>query len=108
ACHKGDDVHRRRLGVGCIDCHNFRDWKIWDFNHDTRTTFKLDGKHKGLGCYDCHTAPMDKKVVISPACATCHKKDDAHGGAFGPQCERCHGTSDWRTIKQGSGGFRLR
>jgi len=108
SCHKGDDAHRRKLGSRCEDCHNSRDWKIWDFDHDTRTTFKLDGKHKGLGCYDCHTAPMDKKVVITSACAACHKKDDKHGGAFGPQCERCHGTSDWRTIKQGSGGFRLR
>jgi hypothetical protein len=51
---------------------------------------------------------MDKNVVISSACGTCHKKDDKHAGGFGPQCERCHVTSDWRTLKQGTGGFRLR
>jgi hypothetical protein len=51
---------------------------------------------------------MDKNVVISSACATCHKKDDKHAGGFGPQCERCHVTSDWKTLKQGTGGFRLR
>ena len=108
ACHKGDDVHRKKLGSRCEDCHNSRDWKIWDFNHDTRTKFKLDGAHKGLGCYECHISPMEKQVVLSEACVACHKKDDRHGGGFGPQCERCHETTDWRTIKKGAGGFRLR
>jgi hypothetical protein len=107
ACHKSDDTHRLKLGNRCEGCHNSRDWKIWDFDHDSRTQFKLDGKHTGLGCYDCHNTPMDKNVAISSACATCHRKDDKHVGRFGPQCERCHVTSDWRTIKQGAGGFRL-
>ena len=107
ACHKNSDTHRRKLGTRCEDCHNSRDWKLWDFDHDTRTKFKLDGKHKGLGCYDCHNTPAENKIVISSACATCHKKDDKHSGGFGPQCERCHQTSEWRTIKQGTGGFRL-
>jgi hypothetical protein len=108
SCHKSDDTHRLKLGNRCEDCHNSRDWKLWDFDHDTRTKFKLDGKHKGLGCYDCHTTPMAKHLVASSACAACHKKDDKHAGGFGPQCERCHVTSDWKTLKQGTGGFRLR
>jgi hypothetical protein len=108
SCHQGDDVHRRKLGSQCEDCHNTRDWKIWDFNHDTRTRFKLDGGHKGLGCYECHNTPMGKQVILSSACLVCHKKDDTHRGVFGPQCERCHMTSNWRALKQGSGGFRLR
>lgn len=107
-CHKGDDVHRRKLGIGCQACHNSRDWKIWDFNHDTRTRFTLDGAHKGVGCHDCHTTPTDTHVALSSACVACHKKDDRHGGGFGPQCERCHETSNWRTIRQGAGGVRLR
>jgi hypothetical protein len=108
SCHKSNDIHRLKLGNRCEDCHNSRDWKLWDFNHDTRTKFKLDGKHKGLGCYDCHKTPMAKHLVASSACATCHKKDDKHAGGFGPQCEGCHETSEWRTLKQGTGGFRLR
>jgi len=108
SCHQSDDTHHRKLGSQCEDCHNARNWKIWDFNHDTRTRFTLDGAHKRLTCDECHTAPMGKRVILSAACASCHTKDDKHGGRFGPQCERCHETTDWRTLKQGSGGFRRR
>jgi hypothetical protein len=106
ACHKNDDTHRRRLGTQCEDCHNARDWKIWDFDHDSRTRFRLDGGHKGLACYDCHKTPEGKKVTTPNACAACHKKDDKHDGSFGTQCERCHETSLWTTIKRGGGMFR--
>lgn len=108
ACHKKDDVHLRRLGTECQDCHSIRDWKLWDFDHDTRTRFKLDGGHKGLACYACHTASMDKKVKSSSSCVSCHKKDDKHEGSFGPQCERCHETTLWKTIKPGTKIFRGR
>jgi hypothetical protein len=108
ACHKNDDTHRRRLGSACETCHNTRDWKIWDFDHDTRTSFMLDGGHKGVPCYSCHTAPMTKKVVAPTTCLACHKKDDKHEGSYGPQCERCHETSRWKATKQGTGTFRLR
>jgi hypothetical protein len=108
ACHKKDDTHRRRLGTECQDCHSIRDWKLWDFDHDTRTRFKLDGGHKGLDCYACHTERMDKKVTSSSSCVSCHKKDDKHDGSFGPQCERCHDTTLWKTIKPGTKIFRGR
>lgn len=106
ACHKKDDKHLRRLGTECQDCHSLRDWKLWDFDHDTRTRFKLDGGHKGLDCYACHGARMDKKVESSPTCVSCHKKDDKHEGSFGPQCDRCHETTIWKTIKPGTKIFR--
>jgi hypothetical protein len=108
ACHKKDDTHKGRLGTQCQECHNARDWKIWDFDHDTRTRFKLDGGHVGLDCYACHKTPMDKKITVSSACVSCHKKDDKHEGSYGPQCERCHETSSWKQIKPGTGAFRLR
>jgi hypothetical protein len=108
ACHKKDDVHRRKLGTECQDCHSIRDWKLWDFDHDTRTRFKLDGGHKGLDCYACHTERMDKKVISSSSCVSCHKKDDKHEGSFGSQCDRCHETTLWKTIKPGTRIFRGR
>ncbi len=108
ACHEKEDVHKRRLGLQCEDCHNARDWKIWDFDHDTRTHFKLDGGHKELDCYACHRSPMGKKVKASDACVSCHKKDDKHEGSFGPSCERCHETSSWKKIKPGAGALRFR
>ena len=108
SCHKGEDVHRRRLGTECQNCHSLRDWKLWDFDHDTRTRFKLDGGHKGLDCYACHTERMDKKVKATSSCVSCHKKDDKHDGSFGPQCDRCHDTTLWKTIKPGTRIFRGR
>ncbi len=105
ACHVKEDVHKRRLGTECGDCHNARDWKVWDFDHDRRTRFKLDGGHKDLDCYDCHKAPMGKKVKASEVCVSCHKKDDKHEGSYGPQCERCHEASSWKTIKPGTGNL---
>ena len=108
ACHKKDDVHRRKLGTECQDCHSIRDWKLWDFDHDTRTSFKLDGGHKGLDCYACHSERMDKKVQAPSSCVSCHKKDDKHEGSLGPQCDRCHKTTLWKTIKPGAKMFRSR
>jgi hypothetical protein len=34
-------------------------------------------------------------------CVSCHNADDIHAGSFGKQCDRCHVTKDWRTIKTG-------
>jgi len=101
SCHEKDDKHKRRLGRRCEDCHNAVDWKRWDFDHDTRTHFKIDGAHKKLNCYDCHSKPTDD-AKLPMSCVACHRIDDAHGGSFGPQCERCHVTKDWKTIKVGA------
>jgi Cytochrome c3 len=104
ACHEKDDKHKRRLGKLCEQCHNSVDWKRWDFNHDTRTHFKLDGAHKKLTCYDCHNKPTDD-AKLPMACVACHENDDVHGGSFSRQCERCHVTKDWRTIKSRTGAL---
>jgi Zn finger protein HypA/HybF involved in hydrogenase expression len=102
ACHEKDDKHKRRLGKLCEDCHNALDWKRWDFDHDARTHFKLDGAHKKLTCYDCHNKPTDD-AKLPMTCVSCHETDDVHGGSFSRQCERCHVTKEWRTIKQRAG-----
>ena len=44
-CHEKDDKHKRTLGTDCGECHNARDWKIWDFDHTRRTKYALDGAH---------------------------------------------------------------
>jgi hypothetical protein len=104
SCHKKDDdkVHKRRLGNKCETCHNARSWKAWDFDHDKRTKFKLDGGHKKPDCYACHKKEMDDRVVAPRSCIGCHENDDKHQGEFGQLCERCHVTSDFRTILVGS------
>ena len=101
-CHEKQDkdTHKRRLGMGCETCHNTRDWKVWDFDHE-KTDFKLGGGHKNIGCYDCHQKPMNKKVTSPATCASCHEKDDEHNGDYGHLCEPCHEVSSWKKIKSG-------
>jgi len=99
SCHDKDDQHRGRLGSLCEDCHNAVSWKRWDFNHDTRTRFKLDGKHAKIDCYACHKLPVQGRALLPMNCFSCHANDDVHGGNFGRQCERCHITAEWGTVK---------
>ena len=103
ACHVKDDKHKATLGPSCEQCHNARSWKAWDFDHDKRTKFSLDGKHQGLACSTCHTRPTEGKVLASAQCVSCHAKDDAHDGSYGRQCQQCHVTATWRTIRARQG-----
>ncbi len=96
-CHEKQDIHKRTLGTGCESCHNTRNWKDWDFDHD-KTRFKLQGKHKDIRCAECHKTPVVKKIVLAASCIRCHDKDDKHDGAFGTQCEHCHVGSSWKAI----------
>jgi ribosomal protein L15 len=102
SCHEKDDVHKRKFGTECKDCHNTRDWKAWDFNHN-KTGFKLDGPHNKTGCYKCHQRPMSEKVILSKACGSCHYREDVHNGSFGDQCQRCHIGDKWNKVKIGIG-----
>jgi len=104
-CHKKDDdkIHKRRLGTRCETCHNARSWKAWDFDHDRRTKFKLDGGHKKLDCYACHKNAADDHINVPKSCIGCHDADDVHRGAFGQQCERCHVTNDFKSLLMGYG-----
>jgi hypothetical protein len=100
ACHKGDDKHERRLGTQCEQCHQARGWQHWDFDHDRRTRFPLDGGHRGLDCLACHRAPVEGRMRLASTCASCHADQDVHQGSFGPQCERCHVTSSFRDVRR--------
>jgi len=105
-CHDKDDTHKRKLGTRCETCHNAADWKRWDFDHNKRTKFMLDGAHSRLDCLACHTRPMTGKLTAPATCAGCHTGDDIHDGRFGRQCDRCHYTDNWGRIKPGMGmGF---
>lgn len=100
SCHKKEDKHELRLGKKCDSCHNARDWKTWDFDHDRRTKYKLDGAHKKAECHDCHRMPMQGDKVLTPnTCAGCHDGEDVHEGGFGKQCERCHTTSSFKDVR---------
>jgi hypothetical protein len=98
SCHEKEDVHKKRLGTGCETCHNVRDWKAWDFDHN-KTNFKLEGSHAKLGCYECHKQPSNTKLTVANTCYSCHTGDDVHNGAYGRLCERCHIATTWKKVK---------
>jgi hypothetical protein len=98
SCHSRDDAHKRRLGSMCEQCHNSRDWRDWDFDHDQRTKFHLDGAHQGLDCHACHKKPAKKRISLATGCVSCHSADDVHRGAFSRFCEQCHTTTSFDEI----------
>ncbi|OOZ40299.1 hypothetical protein BOW53_08265 [Solemya pervernicosa gill symbiont] len=90
ACHQQDDSHEGLLGKQCASCHNPNDWKLWLFDHDTQTKYRLEGSHRGLKCEACHIDPVTEQRAEPRRCISCHRDEDAHWGTFGKQCEQCH------------------
>lgn len=98
ACHKADDDHKQRLGPQCGRCHNPNGWRLWRFDHDQDTDYKLTGAHKKIGCHDCHSRPVKKTIHLGTACGDCHQQDDPHEGGFGRHCARCHNTKKFKEV----------
>jgi hypothetical protein len=101
SCHRKEDKHQASLGTVCESCHNVRDWRLWRFDHDRQTSYRLVASHAKVRCLDCHSAPAPAggKVAPTPSqCASCHAKDDVHDRSFGPRCEQCHEPTRWRRI----------
>ncbi|MEO5693967.1 MAG: cytochrome C [Usitatibacter sp.] len=103
SCHAKDDRHRGALGPKCADCHTTRAWMSVDFDHDRRTDFALEGRHRAARCADCHSKPAMGKVTAARACVGCHAGEDTHGGGFGTRCERCHTSESWKHLRPGMG-----
>ncbi len=101
SCHKKDDKHKQVFGTKCDSCHNARAWPIWDFDHNRRSAYKLDGAHRKAACEACHTKPASagrEFAALASDCLACHRKDDTHDGGFGARCEQCHGTDQWKKV----------
>jgi hypothetical protein len=89
ACHKQDDEHKGRFGRQCERCHTDRTWERKDFDHKKEAGYALEGAHGKVKCLTCHTRPLFTTKTPT-VCGVCHRNDDAHDGALGPRCERCH------------------
>ena len=101
SCHKQDDDHEGKLGVDCQRCHNPNGWKIWRFEHNKQSEFKIDGAHKKVHCHSCHVTAV-KKVNSTPRnCYACHRADDDHNGQFGTRCNRCHNSESFSDVRIG-------
>ncbi len=102
SCHEKDDKHKLKFGTACESCHNARAWGIWDYDHTRRAKYALDGAHGKVACEACHTRPAPKGKAAAETgtnCIACHRRDDTHDGAFGPACEQCHVTENWKRVK---------
>ena len=97
-CHADEDVHKKRLGNKCEQCHTPNDWRLWQFNHDKDTDFKLNGAHNNIHCYECHKDPLDQ-IEKNQSCAVCHTYDDPHNNQFGQMCGQCHDSKLFSHIK---------
>lgn len=92
ACHREDDAHKGNLGKQCGNCHDENNWKEARFDH-AKTKFELRDAHADVACAKCH---VDQRFAKTPRdCLSCHRKDDAHKGAFGARCETCHKETKW-------------
>ena len=94
SCHRASDVHETKLGTRCDDCHTTRGWRSEvQFDHDL-TDYPLLGLHVAVPCEQCHATRKYRDVESK--CIACHKKDDVHKGALGPECTQCHSPNGWQ------------
>lgn len=106
ACHAKQDKHKLKFGAACESCHNTRAWVISNFDHNKRSTYKLDGAHRKVACESCHTRPAPAGQHVAPignACVSCHAADDPHDGHFGTRCEQCHLNESWKKVNVRTG-----
>ncbi|MEM1260901.1 MAG: cytochrome c3 family protein [Pseudomonadota bacterium] len=99
-CHANDDPHEGSLGENCASCHNANDWGVWSFDHNTQTDFPLTGSHASTDCGGCHGDPDVALSATPTECVACHRRDDPHGGEFGPRCDQCHTTGSFSERRQ--------
>ncbi len=100
-CHAKDDRHKARFGEKCESCHNVRDWRLWSFDHQRQTDYRLESSHAQVACEACHVKVAPKGKASAPldrTCVSCHRRDDVHDGAFGLRCEQCHGPAKWKQV----------
>ncbi len=99
-CHSQDDIHDRRLGLECQQCHSTASWSELDlsaFDHDL-TGFELLGSHLTTDCQSCHVG--GRLTGLPRDCIGCHSKDDIHLGQLGPVCADCHVPSAWMDLSR--------
>jgi len=83
----------------CETCHTSTAWVPSSINHNTSTTFPLQGAHIGLACTLCHTNGYG---AIPTTCVSCHltnynaTTNPNHSLAkFSTDCSTCHSVTAW-------------
>lgn len=92
-CHGEPAVHRGQLGTLCASCHVATDWKVIHTGHDVPTP-RFGGAHDRVPCVACH--PGGRLLGgTGNLCIRCHRTDDIHHNALGPDCGKCHTQASW-------------
>ena len=83
----------------CKSCHTEIAWKPSSYNHNTATTFPLNGGHVGVVCISCHASGY---TGISSECVSCHltnyntTTNPSHLVLkYSTDCKICHNVSAW-------------
>jgi len=102
ACH--DNIHgsQKKKFQTCQSCHGTKTWEPRSqlkFNHNTDTRYDLTGSHKNVTCFDCHKTKKWTGLAFG-TCKDCHT--DPHKGSFGTDCQSCHNTGSWSSVKNGA------
>jgi len=127
ACHKGiraDIAGKTRYHgkygpartAACKSCHSDHKGRGYalirldrnGFDHNL-TAYPLTGGHAKVGCASCHGKGSNYRGITRD-CANCHKSDDPHRGQLGRNCQTCHTTGGWKSVKgfdHRSTGFAL-
>jgi len=92
SCHKKDDVHKKKLGKKCHQCHSEVSWNKMKFDHD-KTDFPLKYEHEKASCDGCH--PDNKHKDTPKNCYACHAINDVHKRRYGKKCKTCHSEKGW-------------
>jgi predicted CXXCH cytochrome family protein len=110
-CHKEvkEDVAKKQGFHGAIDAnacetchaeHNGREKQLVVFDQSKfdhrQARFALAGKHQTTPCAQCHRKPKYRETPRD--CFSCHQQSDAHKGALGRDCARCHNPAAWKEI----------
>ena len=86
-----------KISKECGTCHTESAWKPSTFNHNSGTSFPLNGAHMKADCTNCHSSNF---ASTSTTCVDCHIKDylaaknPNHVAAdFSKDCQNCHNTT---------------
>ena len=77
-CHRDPHMSQFSSTKTCLNCHNETDWKESTFNHNTGSSYVLQGAHKNVSCDGCHkevTNGTEKYILYKPLdtkCESCH------------------------------------
>jgi hypothetical protein len=80
-CH--EDAHGGQFSAGgstdCAHCHRTNKWRPATFDHQTGTTYSLDGAHQNVPCALCHQSAKEvsgnRVIMYKPTargCVSCH------------------------------------